>query len=128
MTGALRAWRTPLLGVALLGAALTAAGYAFAAANTVPASKAGDGAGAITGYAVSSVVYNLNAGDPRNIDSAAFSLDSAPPAGSTIRIKLVSGEATWYSCTNVAAAVTCVTTAPQATVAAADELRVVVAP
>jgi hypothetical protein len=105
--------------------AVTASG--FAAANTVPTSKGGDGAGAISGYIVSNIKYSLNASDPRNIDSVTFDVDVAPPAGATKKIKLVAAGSTWYTCTNVTTAFTCNTTAPQATVAAADELRVVVA-
>ena len=58
--------------------AVTASG--FAAANTVPTSKGGDGAGSISGYAVSNIKYVLNASDPRNIDSVTFDVDVAPPA------------------------------------------------
>lgn len=97
--------------------------FGFAAANTVPASKAGDGAGAITGYAVSNVHYNLNATDPRNIDSVTFHLDSAPAATSTIKITLTSGGSV-YTC-SVSQDPLCATTSPQATVLAADQLRVV---
>jgi hypothetical protein len=46
-------------------------------------------------------------------------------AGSTIKIKLESAGSTWYSCTNVAAAVTCTTTG--ANVLTANELQVVIA-
>lgn len=127
MSGLLIAWRTPLIALFLVGVGLSGAGYAFAAANTVPTSKAGDGTGAITGYTVSSVVYDLNAASPQNIDQVTFNLDSVPPAGSKIRLKLVAAGASWYSCTNTGAAVTCGTTVPQATVASADELRVIVA-
>ena len=101
--------------------------YAFTAANTVPATKAGDGSGVISGFVVSNVKYNLNSTNPASVDSLTFDLDSTPPVGSTLKIKLVAAGSTWYSCTNAAAAVTCTTTTPQATVLAADELRVVVA-
>jgi len=57
---------------------MAAAVYGFAAANTVPTSKAGDGAGVVSGYTVSSIHYNLNATNPRNIDSVTFNLDTAP--------------------------------------------------
>lgn len=110
-----------LIGVVGLG------GYAFTAANTVPATKAGDGAGAISGYTVSGVSYSLNATNPSNIDSVAFSVNTTPPAGSKMKVKLVASGSTWYNCTNVATALTCATTSPQATVASADELRVVIA-
>jgi len=100
--------------------------YAFTAANTVPTSKAGDGSGAISGYVLSSVKYNLNATSPQNIDSVTFTVDSTPVTGSTLKAQL-DPAGTWYTCTFVAAAVTCVTTSPQATVAAATQLRVVIA-
>ena len=41
-----------LLGIMLLALLFTVAAYAFTAANTVPASNAGDGQGAISGYTV----------------------------------------------------------------------------
>jgi hypothetical protein len=106
----------------LLGLAV----YAFAAANTVPATQAGDGSGTISGYTISAVHYGLNGTDPSKIDSVTFTLSSTPAAGSTMKIQLTAA-GSWYSCTNVAAAVTCTTTSPQATVLAADNLRVVVA-
>jgi hypothetical protein len=114
-------WR----GVAL-AVALGATGYAFTATSTVPSTNAGDGSGTISGYVVSSVKYNLNSSNPGNIDSVTFTLDSTPISGSTIKSQLASA-GSWYSCTNVAAAVTCTTTSPQATVAAATTLRVIVA-
>lgn len=98
---------------------------ALTASNTVPASQAGDGAGAITGYTVTDVSYDLNATNPQNIDEVTFTLDSAPAATSEIEVRLDSTSTNWYSCTNAAAAVTCDTTSPVATVLLADELRVV---
>jgi hypothetical protein len=91
---------------------LASATYAFAAANTVPASKAGDGSNTISGYTASAVHYNLNANNPTIVDSVTFTLDSTPIAGSTIRISLVSSSNasnsnTWYTCLNKGTAVTC---------------------
>lgn len=96
--------------------------------------QAGDGARAITGYTVSNVHYGLNSTDPTLVDQVTFDLDSTPVAGSTIEIQLAAGSF-WYSCTNVAAAITCPTTDDagtagtneQATVAGSTNLRVVVA-
>jgi hypothetical protein len=116
-----------LFAALFLGAAVLAGTFALTASNTVPASKAGDGSGAITGYAVSAVHYTLNGTDPTKIDEVSFTVDAAPKAGSTIRIKLESAGSTWYSCTNVSTAVTCATTSPQANVLPSNELRVVVA-
>ncbi len=94
--------------------------YAFAAANTVPATKAGDGSGAITGYTVSNIVYNLNGTDPSTLDSVAFDL-SAPAVQA--QVQLVTG-GTWYSCTiSGGTAVTCNTAG--LTVSSIDQLRVV---
>jgi hypothetical protein len=109
------------------GAILSMAVSGYSAANTVPTSKGGDGAGTISGYTVSNIKYNLNSSDPRNIDSVNLDLDTAPPASSTKKIKLVAAGSTWYSCTNAGVTLTCTTTSPQATVAASDELRVVIA-
>jgi hypothetical protein len=111
--------------VLLIVLVLSMAIYAFAAANVVPASSAGDGSGAISGYTISLIHYVLNATNPGNIDSVTFTLSAAPVAGGTIKISL--DGTTWYSCTNVTTAVTCVTTTPQATVLLATNLRVVIA-
>lgn len=102
--------------------------YAFTAANTVPATKAGDGSGAITGYVITNVSYTLNGTDPSMIDAVTFDLDSVPPAGSTMKIQLDSVAADWYDCTNFGVNITCDTTTPQATVLPADALRVLVVP
>jgi len=118
--------RIALIAVVSVPLVLGAASFALAAANTVPASKAGDGAGAVTGYTVSNIQYTLNGTNPQNIDQVDFDVDVAPPAGATMEVKLVAVGSDWYSCTNVTTAITCVTTAPQATVATADELRVVI--
>jgi hypothetical protein len=114
-----------LIAVLLVVLGLSAFITAMTAANTVPASKAGDGSGAISGYTVSAVHYNLNATNPQSIDSVTFTLDSAPVAGSTVKIKLVAAGSTWFSCTMTGANASCTTTG--ATVAAADQLNVVVA-
>lgn len=95
--------------------------YAFAASNTVPASTVGSGAGAISGYAVSSVAYGLNATTPTNVDTVTFTI--APTSASTVKAQLVSG-GSWYACTNTAGSVSCATTSPQATAAAASQLTV----
>jgi hypothetical protein len=102
--------------------AVGVAGYAFTAANTVPATAAGSGSAAITGYTVSNVSYGLNGTNFANIDSVSFTL--APAAAGTVKVQL-DPSGSWYSCTNTAGSVTCATTSPQATVAAATQLSVV---
>jgi hypothetical protein len=113
--------RGRLLATLVVAGVLATATYAFTASNTVPASKAGDGSGAISGYTVSSVAYTLNATNPSNLDSVGFTLDAA---ASVVKIKLVASGSTWYSCTGGAGNTwTCATTG--AAVAPADQLQVV---
>lgn len=78
-----------LFSVAGVAAIIAAAVFAFTASNTVPASKAGEGTGTITGYVVDTVHYTLNAADPSKVDSVTFNLDTAPVAGGTIKAQLV---------------------------------------
>src|SRR5574337_1312133 len=79
--------------------ALTMVAYAFAASNTVPASSAGDGSGAISGYTVSNVHYTLNATNPANIDNVSFTIAPALLAGGSVQVKLVSAGGSWFNCT-----------------------------
>jgi hypothetical protein len=111
-----------LLVIVLVVLAATGA-YVFTASNTVPNTNAGSGSGAISGYTISAVAYNLNSSNPNNIDSVAFTI--APTTAGTVKIQVVNGGA-WYSCTNTAGSVSCDTTVgTQATVAPANQLTVV---
>jgi hypothetical protein len=100
---------------------LAVSAYAFAAANTVPDTMAGDGSGTISGYTVSSVVYNLNSSDPATLDSVDFTLSAA---AANVQVKLVSAGSTWYACAVVSGNDWTCNTAG-ATVVSMDELRVV---
>ena len=112
-----------VLFVVLVATMLAVSAYAFAAANTVPTTKAGDGAGAISGYTVSNVVYNLNSSDPTLLDSVDFTLDAA---ATNVQIKLVAAGSQWYSCSVVSGNDwTCDTTTPAQSVSTMDELEVV---
>jgi len=114
--------RTRLLGAAILVCLVALAAYGFTNTNTVPATNAGSGSGAISGYTVTSVAYTLNASNPNNIDQVAFTI--APTNATTVKIRL--DGVTWYACTNAAGSVTCNTTVgTQATVAPATNLEVV---
>ncbi len=106
--------------VVLVVLVFATAAFAFAAANTMPASTyAGEGASVTNGYTVSNVVYNLNATTPSNIDSVAFTLNAA---ASNVKVRLVT-TGSYFNCTNVGLNWTCTTAG--VTVAAADEFRVV---
>ena len=113
-------------GALLLLLGVASAAYAHTASNAAPASKAGDGSHAVSSYTASSIVYNLNATDRRNIDSVTMTLSAAPTAGSTKKLQLASGGA-WYSCTNSGTSLTCTTTSPQATAIGATQFTLVVA-
>jgi hypothetical protein len=114
--------RRRLVIFAVLAVMVASGVFAYAASNTVPATTAGSGAAAISGYTVSGVAYGLNASTPTNLDSVSFTI--APTTATTVKVQLASG-GNWYSCSNTAGAVTCATTSPQATVAAATQLSVV---
>jgi hypothetical protein len=121
IAGPSRKRRGRLLATLVVAGVLATATYAFTASNTVPASKAGDGSGAISGYTVSNVAYTLNATNPANLDSVAFTLDAA---ATVAKIKLVAAGSTWFNCTNPSGNNwTCATTG--AAVAPADQLQVV---
>ena len=110
------------LGPIVLVLAIAGTAYAFAASNTVPATRAGDGSQAISGYTISAVAYGLNSSTPTNIDSVTFTI--SPTSATTVKASL-NGGTTWYACTNSSGSVSCTTTSPQATVAGATTLQVV---
>ena len=101
---------------ALILAALT---FAYAAANTVPGTYAGDGSSTTSGYTVSNVHYVLDTTNPANIAQVTFALD-APAAD--VRIQLVNG-GSWFTCSVSGTSVTC--NVSGVTVLAANTLRVV---
>ena len=110
--------------LALVAAALVApAAYAFTASNTVPATTAGTGQGAVTGYTASGITYALDATTPTDVDSVSFSI--APTTG-VVKVQLYPA-GSWYSCVNTAGAVSCATTSPQLTAANITQLVVVAA-
>ncbi len=116
-------------------AALAIAGgaYAFTASNTVPATTAGAGSGAVSGYTVTALHYNLNSTSPANIDSLTFTISPAVPSTGTgkviISAALSTGGPTNYTCTTDTTGVTatCATTSPQLTAALVTGVTVVAA-
>jgi hypothetical protein len=117
-----RLGRRAIIAISALVAVLSVSGYAYTASNTVPNETLGQGTNVISGYTVSAVAYNLNAANPSNLDSVSFTIN--PTAATSVKIQLAAA-GTWYSCTNTAGAVSCATTSPQATAAAATALNVV---
>lgn len=98
--------------------------YAFAAANTVPETGAGDGAETISGYTITGVQYTL-AADPSQLASVTFNI--APTAGASqvteVQVQVVNGGA-WFACDeSLAPSVTCAITG--VSVSSANQFRVV---
>jgi hypothetical protein len=86
--------------VALVVLVLASSAYAFAAANTIPDSAAGYAATVVSGYTVSSIVYDLDATDPTLVDAITFSI--SPTSGTVVAaiVKLQTATAgSWKDCT-----------------------------
>lgn len=125
--------RTTLAAIGLL--LVMSVAYAFAAANVVPTSGAGDGSGAISGYTVANIDYLVTDGgnsDPSTIDRVTFDLSDTADGITVgqprdVTISLVSGGTTYYACTITGSgpwAASCPVTGG-ASVLLADELRVI---
>jgi hypothetical protein len=99
--------------------------YAFTNTNSVDPSRAGNGAGAISGYLVTDVQYTLNPLDPATISAYSFDLDGD---ARTVKASLT-GAAPYDNCaeTNAVTDVwTCTPLVPSA-VTDATNLRVIAA-
>jgi len=106
-----------------LGGILAASAIAFAAQNVVPSSRAGDGAGTISGYTVSNVAYTVDNTNPQNLAKVEFDLDAD---ATTVKVRLQSSGGNWYACAedpDVDNHWSCTTTGQQ--IEPMDELRVV---
>lgn len=102
---------------------LGASAYGFAAGNTVPDGKVGDGSGTVSGYTVSNVAYYTEDGDtdPGTLDKITFDLDAA---ASTVKVKPDADGANWFSCADQGSnAWSCTITSTNT--ADVDQLRVV---
>jgi len=120
-----RKWRLRIGLAAVLASLVGSASYAYTASDTVPATYAGDGSTAISGYTVGSLAYTLDGSNPSNVDAVTFTLTPSAPLASHVSAQLAAGGA-WYSCTVAAGnSITCATTSPQATAVGATQLTVV---
>jgi hypothetical protein len=114
--------RSRVLGALVVAAALATGAYAFTATNTVPGSSAGSGSGAISGYTVSAVQYQLNATTPSDVDSITFTLNAN---ATTAKAKIVSGSSTYTNCSIAGGVnVTC-DFSPDIAITTADQLSVI---
>jgi hypothetical protein len=117
----------------VIAVAIAGGAYAFTASNTVPATTAGSGAGAVSGFTVTNLHYTLNTTTPANIDSLTFTISPAVPSTSSgkviISAALSTGGPTNYTCSTdtPGTTVTCATTSPQLTAALLTGVTVVAA-
>jgi len=74
--------------------------YAFAASNTIADNAAGYKASDVPGYAVTSIVYDLDATDPTLVDEVTFSISPASGSAAATIVKLQTETGgTWTDCT-----------------------------
>lgn len=110
-----RKWRLRIGLATVLAGIVGTGGYVYAAGNTVPATYAGDGSQGISGYSVTSLLYNLNQNSPLNVDSVQFTLTPTTTAPATVKVQLAPA-GPWYGCTvGGGNAITCTTTGATAT-------------
>lgn len=84
---------------------MATAAYGFAASNTIAdGGKAGDGAGAISGYTVSKVHYTMDTANPAHVTGVSFSLDSKATTATVKFADSVGTFGTAYACTAVGGA------------------------
>ena len=121
--------RTFWLSTLAAAATVAIAGTVFTASlSGNQASKTATSATVIGGYNVTTVSYTLGA-TPTNIDAITFKIVAPGAQPNSVYAQGVTG-GTFYSCSTVLNVAdydaTCTTTAPQLTVAAADNLTIVV--
>lgn len=128
-------FRLPVAQMAIILAVLTFGGTAvMAASNTVPNTAAGDGSQTISGYTITDISYTLNGANPQNIDAVTFTAeaDNGSLAGALTAIRgRFHTAGSWYTCARTGGVapehdISCTTTAPQLTVANADQFSVVI--
>ena len=85
--------------ILFVGLITMASVYAFAAANVVPTSGAGDGSEVISGYTVSNVTYDTNDdGDPSTLDEVTFDLAGAATP-TEVFAQVDASSPSWFTCT-----------------------------
>lgn len=98
-------------------ATLSIAGTAMTNSATVPTTTTSTGAGTIGKFTVSTVKWNLDTTDPRNVSTITFKIVAPGTTPTLVRIKPVSTGTTWYTCNapvvnGADRDVTCPTTSP----------------
>ncbi len=78
-------------------AIIAMAAFGFAAANSVPASRAGTDTGGVSGYTITNISYTIDSSDVTKFSGVSFTLDAA--AGSAYAY---TATATTNACSNTA--------------------------
>jgi hypothetical protein len=119
----LRRRKRSVIAVALIAAAVTAAGFVFTATNDLSGgtNDAGYGTRAITGYTVTDVDYVPDDTDGNKIKTVTFTLD--PATAQHVQIRLQS-DGTWYSCAVALGQPTCDLSSASETFEDATQLEV----
>ncbi len=82
---------------------LIGSSYAFAAANTIETSNAGQGDEPVSGYEITNLVYNLNETDPTIVDTITFTVtpDAAGLNKIAAAVAYIQADTTapWIQCT-----------------------------
>lgn len=91
--------------LALVVVVVAGSAYAFAAQNTIADSAAGYKASVVPGYAVTNIVYDLDATDPTIVDAITFDIDpiSGTQVAAIAKLQTATGGA-WTDCTLAAGA------------------------
>ena len=77
------------LAVLLIPGVLAALAYAFTAANAVPATNVGQGAGPVTGYSFSAgPTYTLDSNNPQLITTVQFTLNGSSSEARVVRSRV----------------------------------------
>lgn len=113
--------RTRFMFVLVFALVLAVTSYAFAAANTVPESGAGDGAEAVSGYTIANVHYNVT---DANVSAVSFTVTPTAGAGAASMVKVTLDGTTWATCSLSAGTWNCPLGTP-VTVLSATNLRVI---
>ena len=96
---------------------------AFTDDTGLGSTSAGDGAGDVSGFTVSSIHYEPSA-DPGLLDHVTFRLDPAPGPDASVLVVLAEQE---YPCVTGGSSATCDTSSPSVAIADVTQFRVVAA-
>ena len=102
--------------------------YAFAAANVVPESGAGDGSGDVSGYTISNIEYTLLSSNPTKIEYIEMDVAATAGAGDASDVRItIDGGTSWVTCTGpVGSTWTCTfTVGSEPSVSSTSSLQVV---